>query len=113
MKTLLKGLLGLAVLWPCARVEACSSTYVGPVYVHSTHPDRPFAAFAAGRLGVLREGYRPMYLAYAWRSMMGVPTTPDEQRALVKHWALMQGDVAAGDETQEVQRWLAARPQPR
>lgn len=111
MKTLFISLVGLTLLWPSRRAEACGSTYLGPVYVHSTHPDRPFEHFAAGRLGVLREGYRPMYLAYAWRSMMGVPTTSDEQRFLVETWARLQGDVPAGDTTQAEKRWLAARKQ--
>ncbi|QSQ14390.1 hypothetical protein [Myxococcus landrumensis] len=109
MKTLLIGLVGLTLLWPASRAEACGSTYIGPVYIHSTHPDRPFEPFAAGRLGVLRESYRPMYLAHAWRWMMGTPTTPEEQRFLVETWARMQGDVPEGDTTREEQQWLAAR----
>ncbi|AGC46759.1 hypothetical protein MYSTI_05481 [Myxococcus stipitatus DSM 14675] len=109
MKTLLLGLVGLTLLWPSRRAEACGSTYIGPVYIHSTHPDRPFEPFASGRLGVIREGYRPMYLAFAWRSMMGIPTTADEQRFLVETWARMQGDVPEGDTTRGEARWLAAR----
>jgi hypothetical protein len=109
MKTFLSGLLGLVLLLPTSSAEACAFDDGSPIFVHRTHPDRPFAAFAAGRLGVLREKYRPMYLAYAFLSMMGVPTTADEQRHLVDTWSRMQGDVSVAGAEEELKRWLAAR----
>jgi len=109
MKHLLVGLAGLTLLLPFERAEACGSMYIGSVYVHDTHPDRPYAPFAAGQLGVLRESYRPMYLAYAWRAMVGIPTTPEEQREVVATWARLQGDVEPEPPIDEVARWHAAR----
>ncbi|WP_163991120.1 hypothetical protein [Pyxidicoccus caerfyrddinensis] len=108
MKTLLPAVLGLALLVPPSSAEACATDDGSPIQVHRTHPDRPFTSFAAGRLGVLREKYRHMYLAYAYRSMMGVPTTADEQRHLVDMWSRKQGDVSLTGED-ELKRWLAAR----
>lgn len=108
MKLLLPAVLGLALLVPPSSAEACGSFESAPIHVHTTHPDRPFTSFASGRLGVLLETYRPMYLAYAYRWMMGVPTTADEQRHLVDLWSRNQGDVPLTGE-EELKYWLAAR----
>ncbi|QSQ12188.1 hypothetical protein [Myxococcus landrumensis] len=108
MKPLLVGLMGLALVLESAPARACGPFFESPIYVHSTHPDRPFEAFAAGRLGVLQGTFQPMYLAYAWRVMMAVPTTPEEQRHAVESWARWQEDVPGGAE-KEAARWLAAR----
>ncbi|MFP2927700.1 hypothetical protein ACLESO_21385, partial [Pyxidicoccus sp. 3LG] len=109
MKTPLLGLVGLALLLPPPSAEACGSFESVPIFVHTHHPDRPFESFAAGRLGVLRETYRTQYLAYAYRSMMGVPTTADEQRALVEMWARGEGDVPLAGASKELQAWLTVR----
>ncbi|AGC49148.1 hypothetical protein MYSTI_07876 [Myxococcus stipitatus DSM 14675] len=94
--------LGAAPAW------ACGPFFESPIYVHSTHPDRPFESFAAGHLGVLQGTFQPMYLAYAWRVMMAVPATGEEQRSAVEAWARWHEDVPGGAE-KESARWLAAR----
>ena len=109
MKSLLPGLLGLLLLLPPAPAEACGDPIYSRIFVHTHHPDRPFENFAAGRLGVLRETYRTAYLAYAWRAMMGIPTTADEQRHLVESWARREGDFIRPGADDAQKRWLAAR----
>ncbi len=109
MKTLLPAALGLALLVPPSSAEACAVDDGSPIRVHTSHPDRPFESFAAGRLGVLGEKYRPMYMAYAFRSMMGIPTTADEQRHLVAMWGLRQGDTPFEGEVEGMKGWLDTR----
>ncbi|WP_338873041.1 hypothetical protein [Myxococcus stipitatus] len=108
LKPLLLGLVALVLVLGTAPAWACGPSYDAPIYVHSSHPDRPFDAFAAGRLGVLRGTFQPMYLAHAWRVMMAVPTTPEEQRYVVESWARWQEDLPGGA-AKEAARWLAAR----
>jgi hypothetical protein len=108
MKRLLPALVGLALLVPLPGAEACSFSE-NPVYVHRRHPDRPYEVFAEGRLGILGEQYRMMFLAYAYRSMMGIPTTADERRQVVTLWKRVAGDIPHGDKLDRVQDWLDAR----
>ncbi|QSQ21796.1 hypothetical protein JY651_42710 [Pyxidicoccus parkwayensis] len=111
MKTLLPAVIGVALLVPPSSAEACGVFEESPIQVHTTHPDRPFDTFAAGHLGVLREWYRHMYLAYAYRTMMGVPTTADEQQHLVAMWSVRQGDKPLVAESDAMKHWLDARAQ--
>ncbi|MFP2912428.1 hypothetical protein ACLESD_46895, partial [Pyxidicoccus sp. 3LFB2] len=111
MKPLIPAALGLVLLVSPSSSEACASGEGERIHVHTTHPDRPFESFAAGRLGVLGEEYRPMYLAYAFRSMMGVPTTADEQRDVVDIWRRRQGDAPQAGEAEALKHWLDTRTQ--
>ncbi|MFY0574553.1 hypothetical protein ACN28S_09510 [Cystobacter fuscus] len=61
MKTFLSVLLGAALLALPGRADACGPWYTDPLFVHSTHPDRPFSTYAEGRLGILQPTYRAMY----------------------------------------------------
>ncbi|MBN9687790.1 MULTISPECIES: hypothetical protein [unclassified Corallococcus] len=81
------GLVGLAVLLPPFVADACGPDFgPEPRFFVVDNPDRPFGPFAAGRLGILRRTFDPPYLAFAFRSMMGIPTTPEEQKHLVAGW---------------------------
>ncbi|RKG87239.1 hypothetical protein D7W82_14125 [Corallococcus sp. CA049B] len=81
------GLVGLAVLLPPVIADACGPDF-GPEPRFSVvdNPDQPFSHYAAGRLGILRRTFDPPYLAFAFRSMMGIPTTADEQKHLAAGW---------------------------
>lgn len=81
------GLVGLAVLLPPVIADACGPDF-GPEPRFSVvdNPEQPFSHYAAGRLGILRRTFDPPYLAFAFRSMMGIPTTAEEQKHLVAGW---------------------------
>ncbi|WNG15645.1 hypothetical protein [Cystobacter fuscus] len=114
MKTFLPLLLGVALLTLPGRADACGPDYREPFFVHSTHPDRPFSTYAEGHLGILQPTYRAMYLAYAYRTMLGVPTTPREQQALLEGWSREQGDSGSlrevnDPESPTLRAWRQAR----
>ncbi|WP_163783371.1 hypothetical protein [Myxococcus vastator] len=102
---------GLAFLFAPAEAQACGPEYYEPVFVTNSHPDWPLSTFAAGRLGVVRESLRTAYLVFAYRTMMGIPTTPEEQGPLVTRWASMHHALPAHTLEPELQRWQAARKQ--
>ncbi|QQR44360.1 hypothetical protein JKA73_36240 [Myxococcus xanthus] len=103
---------GLAFLLTPTEARACAYDSAGPVFVTSSHPDWPLSTFAAGRLGVVHGSMRTAYLAFAYRTMMGIPTTPEEQQPLVTRWELMHQALPEHlSLTPGFQRWLAARKQ--
>ncbi|QDE93669.1 hypothetical protein BHS06_34380 [Myxococcus xanthus] len=102
---------GLAFLLAPTEAQACGLEYYGPVLVTNGHPDWPVSTFAAGRLGVVNGSLRTAYLAFAYRTMMGIPTTPEEQRPLVRRWELMHQALPKHTLEPELQRWQAARKQ--
>ncbi|WP_228558255.1 hypothetical protein [Myxococcus sp. AB056] len=103
---------GLAFLLAPTEARACAYDSAGPVFVTSSHPDWPLSTFAAGRLGVVHGSMRSAYLAFAYRTMMGIPTTPEEQQPLVTRWELMHQALPEHlSLTPGFQRWLAVRKQ--
>lgn len=100
---------GLAFLFAPTEAQACGPGYYAPLVVTRGHPDWPVSTFAAGRLGVVRDSLRPAYLVYAYRTMMGIPTTPAEQQPLVTRWERMQEGLLDHTLKPELQRWQAAR----
>ncbi|WP_375756915.1 hypothetical protein [Corallococcus exercitus] len=105
------GLVGLAVLLPPVIADACGPDFPpGPRYQVSDNPDRPFDSFAAGRLGVIPRTYDLPYLAYAWRTMMGIPTTAAEQKHLVAGWEDAERRYGHGPNAEWAsQQWSAVR----
>ncbi|RKH26676.1 hypothetical protein D7V77_13930 [Corallococcus sp. CA041A] len=103
------GLVGLAVLLPPVIADACGPDF-GPAPRFSVvdNPDRPFSNYAAGRLGILRRTFDPPYLAFAFRSMMGIPTTADEQKHLVVGWTDAEGRYGP-DPSWARDQWTAVR----
>ncbi|RKH70416.1 hypothetical protein [Corallococcus aberystwythensis] len=103
------GLVGLAVLLPPVIAEACGPDFPpDPLFEVRSNPDRPFDAFVAGRLGIVRDTFRPRYLAFAWRSMMGIPTTAEEQKHLVDGWRVSVSRYGP-DASWASEQWLAVR----
>ena len=107
-KTVL-GLVGLSVLLPPVIADACGPDFGPEPRFHVVdHPDRPFDSYAAGRLGILRRTFDPRYLAFAWRSMMGIPTTADEQKHLVAGWMDVESRYGPSSGW-AVDQWIAVR----
>ncbi|MCY1031005.1 hypothetical protein OV207_06025 [Corallococcus sp. BB11-1] len=107
MMSSLRGLVGLAVLLPSAVAVACGTD--ASSYDETAHPDVPFESFAAGRLGLLRGSLRLRYLVYSWRSMMGIPTTADEQKHVVEGWKQVIDGFSLPVAEWGSQQWTAAR----
>ncbi|RKG74124.1 hypothetical protein D7W79_23745 [Corallococcus exercitus] len=105
------GLVGLAVLLPPVIADACGPEFEPePRFQVSDNPDRPFDSFAAGRLGIIPRTYDPAYLAYAWRTMMGIPTTAAEQKHLVAGWNEAESRYGYGADAEWAsQQWIVAR----
>ncbi|NOK11173.1 hypothetical protein [Corallococcus exercitus] len=105
------GLVGLAVLLPPVIADACGPEFEPePRFQVSDNPDRPFDSFAAGRLGVIPRTYDAPYLAYAWRTMMGIPTTAAEQKHLVAGWEDAERRYGYGSDAEWAsQQWSAVR----
>ncbi|RKG69438.1 hypothetical protein D7V80_08970 [Corallococcus sp. CA054B] len=103
------GLVGLAVLLPPVIADACGpDSGPEPRFYVVDNPDQPFSHYAAGRLGILRRTFDPPYLAFAFRSMMGIPTTADEQKHLVAGW--MDAESRYGpDPSWARDQWTAVR----
>ncbi len=95
-----------------APARACGPFFQEAYFAFSTHPDPPFAPYAAGRLGVLRPGYARSYLVVAYRQLEGIPTTAEDQATAVALWERrlkMPSSVAGGDAPDPEQAWLTAR----
>ncbi|WP_223642912.1 hypothetical protein [Corallococcus sp. EGB] len=107
-KTVL-GLVGLAVLLPPVIADACGPDLGPEPRFHVIdHPDRPFETYAAGGLGVLRRTFDGRYLAFAYRSMMGIPTTAGEQKHLVAGWVDVESRYGP-DPSWAREQWTAVR----
>ncbi|WP_426755833.1 hypothetical protein [Myxococcus sp. Y35] len=100
---------GLALLLHPTEARACGPGYSEAVLLNEARPDFPINAFAAGRLGVVLPSYRTMYRVYAYRTMMGIPTTPEEQRHLLTRWENTHRAPYPGTATPALQQWLATR----
>lgn len=109
MKLTLVGLLGLAVLLPPAVAEACGGGDVDAAHASGMPPEGPYEEFAAGKLGVLWRSLSPRFMAYAWRSMMRIPTTAEEQRQVVADWQSREASPWDEASTLASDQWLAIR----
>ena len=89
----------------------CGPSYITPVFEHSYAPENPYENFAAGRLGIIKPGFRRSVLFAAYRYINGGAFTPDEQKALVAVWNadFNNRDYKKGDFTDAVNAWVEKR----
>lgn len=64
--------------------QTCGPDWPEAVFVKTNGPDAPYDAFVRGRLGVPQTGYRVRNLVIVYRSLSGLPLSPEEQSAAVK-----------------------------
>jgi hypothetical protein len=64
--------------------QTCGPDWTEAVFVKMNGPDAPYDAFARGRLGVPQRDYRIRHLVLVYRSLSGLPLSPEEQGAAVK-----------------------------
>src|SRR5512138_1923191 len=91
-----------------------SPSFPQPVFSYRTHPDLPLQAFAAGRLGIVGQGWDASYLIVAYRHIAGVGLDRAERRALLALWERRAGPVAVGKappmpSSTALDAWLEAR----
>ena len=84
MKHLLATLFALILLmigFPIV-LDSCASPPAFPVFAALRRPANVRGEFLRGRVGVVRGGWRPVYLIGAYRMLSGRPLTETERRAL-------------------------------
>jgi hypothetical protein len=90
----------------------CSIPDPEAVFVRLSGPDHPYKTYAAGRLGVILNTYRPRHLVIAYNYLNGRPLTTQEQSQAIA--ADQNIDWEAYRDTQApttpgLDQWLAAR----
>ena len=100
---------GLLLLLHPTEARACGPSSYQTELFSTGRPDFPIEPFASGRLGIVLGWGNPMYAIHAYRTMRGIPTTPEEQRHLVARWQNTHSVVPPGTATPELDRWLATR----
>lgn len=88
--------------------SACGPFFDYAVFVHSNHPDLPLEKFAAGQLGVLREGFAPSYHVVAYRWLSNRPLNKGEQSGAVALWHDRLGETYSVYSA-NTKSWLDAR----
>jgi hypothetical protein len=88
------------------RLRACGPAMIEPVFVFEGSPDLPFAAFASGKIGIVRPTFGRKTLSIAYRYLNGGTFTSDEQQALVE---ALRGKGPEDESDEPVKKWIAAR----
>ena len=94
--------------------QTCGPDWPEAVFVKRSGPDAPYDAFVRGRLGVPQKDYRLRHLVVVYRSLSGLPLSPEEQSAAVKanaHFASSWNDVQQNPALQHpgFLAWVEAR----
>jgi hypothetical protein len=94
--------------------QTCGPDWPEAVFVKQNGPDAPYDAFARGRLGIPQNGYRVRNLVIVYRSLSGLPLSPEEQSAAVKANTHFASSWDAVQQNQSLQHggflaWVEAR----
>ena len=91
-----------------AEIYSCGPLFEETIFSFDTQPETSPEDFAAGKLGIIRPGFRPAYLAVAYRYLSGLSLTAEQQRAALDVWS-RNINAAAGSEQEAVDAWNKAR----
>ncbi len=105
--------LGFLLLLFCPTfVYTCGPYADTAVFCYANFPNVSPKEFAQGKLGILLPGFYPRYLIVAYRYLMGVPLTADQQAAALSVW---RGDLKNGNGSvspeDALTKWLSSRKQ--
>ena len=107
------GLIFMLVM-PSA-IYSCGPFFEETVFAFDTQPENE-NAFAAGKLGIVRPGFRHAYLVVAYRYLLGRGLNPEQQQAAMDEWS---GNIVPGyvDQQDVVRSWgqlrgTIAKPSP-
>jgi tetratricopeptide (TPR) repeat protein len=79
-------LIVLFVLVTPSAIYSCGPFLETAVFAFRDQPDGPAANFAAGKLGIVRPGFRRSYLVIAYRYLSGLALTATQQKAAIAVW---------------------------
>jgi hypothetical protein len=91
-----------------SAIYSCGPFFEETIFSFDTQPETSPEDFAAGKLGIIRPGFRRAYLAVAYRYLSGLTLTPEQQRATLDVWN-RSIIAAAGSEQHAVDAWNKAR----
>jgi hypothetical protein len=77
---------GVALLLCAREVWACGPLIDSPIWEYESWPGEDPAAFAAGKLGLVRGTYAPGYKVIAYRILSGHPLNSATQEEAVRAW---------------------------
>jgi hypothetical protein len=103
---LMLGILFLLVT-PSA-IYSCGPFLEAAVFHFRDQPDGPAEDFAAGKLGIVRPGFRLSYLVVAYRYLSGRTLTPSQQKAAIDVWNRDAVPDHPGEE-ESAASWVKAR----
>ena len=96
-------------------IYSCGPFFEETVFAFETQPENG-TGFAAGKLGIVRPGFRRAYLVVAYRYLLGLGLSPEQQRAALDVWS---GNVVPGyvDQQDALSSWgrlrsTIAKPSP-
>ncbi len=89
-------------------IYSCGPFFEETIFAFREKPDMPFENFASGRLGIVRPTFRSMYLVIAYRYLLGLSLTQEQQTAIVDVWNGRVG-TAEGTEDESVRSWVSTR----
>ncbi|MFZ1701687.1 MAG: hypothetical protein WBO10_02255 [Pyrinomonadaceae bacterium] len=64
----------------------CGPGYISPMFDTASAPENPYTDYAAGRLGIVKPGFRRSVLYAAYRYIAGGGMTTPEQQAMIEVW---------------------------
>ena len=86
--------------------NGCGPDVTIPIFAFKESPDLPFAAFAAGNIGIVRPSLGRKTLVVAYRYLNGGSFTGEEQRDLVD---ALKGVAPEPNATEAIKAWVKAR----
>ena len=87
---------------------SCGPFFEETIFSFDTQPETSPGDFAAGKLGIIRPGFRRAYLAVAYRYLSGPTLTAEQQKAVLDVWS--RNINPSGENEQEaVGAWNKAR----
>lgn len=98
----------LFVLATPRAIYSCGPFLESAIFAFDDQPDGPAEDFAAGKLGIVRPGFRDSYLVVAYRYFSGLELTREQQEAAIGVW---NRNVVPShpSEVEAVQYWNKAR----
>lgn len=112
MNTLRRLLISAIILFSFLSTGLpCGPGYVSPLFDTEKVPEIPYSDFAAGRLGIVKRGFRRSVLIAAYRHIAGRGLNTPEQKALVEVWLAEMNKKDFRDNSIDgaIKEWVAKR----
>ena len=91
-----------------SAIYSCGPFLESAIFSFEDRPDETGGNFAAGKLGIIRPGFKQDYLVVAYRYLAGLKLTGEQQKAAIDIWNRnVVPDNTAGDDA--IARWSDAR----